>query len=107
MLNVLSDLQAAVQTRTSFGEGICLHSAVARTVQPRKGSVVFARPRARSVVFAPRAHRAADVFGQLRLGAGLAVRPGQPNSRKQYSHMTRIVAASGGAKGPHPAREPV
>ena len=31
----------------------------------------------------------------------------QPDLSKQFPHMTRIAAAYGGAKGPHPARDPV
>jgi hypothetical protein len=97
MLNMLSDLEAAAaQVRTPSGSGACLPSGVAATTQMREGTVEYARPR----IF-----WAADVSGQRRLAAGLAVLVlGQPN-QKQYPHTTRI-AASGGTKGPHPWREP-
>jgi hypothetical protein len=78
-----------------IGAGVCLPSGVAGTAQPREG-VVYARPRA---------FWAAEAFGRGRQAAGLAaVALGQPNPSKQYPHTTRI-AASGGAKGPHPVRE--
>jgi hypothetical protein len=104
MLNMLSDLEAAAaglqagtEALTPFGSDACLPSGVAATTQVREGSVVYARPRA---------FWAADVSVQPRLAAGLAALAfGQPNSSKQYPHTTRI-AASGGTKGPHPAREP-
>jgi hypothetical protein len=97
MLNMLSDLEAAAEARTPFGSDACLPSGVARTTQMREGSVVYARPRA---------FWAADVSGLRRIAADLAALAlGQPDPSKQYPHTTRI-AASGGTKGPHPAREP-
>ena len=97
MLNLVSGLEAATDARAPFSVGACLPSAAVRTAQPRKGAVTFARPRA---------FWAADVFGQRHPAADLAVALGQPNPSKQnYPYMTRI-AAGGGAKGPHPAREP-
>ena len=97
MLNMLSDLEAAAaQARTPFGSDACLPSGVTATTQMRERSVVYVRPRI---------SWAADVSGQRRLAAGLAVLAlGQPN-QKQYPHTTRI-AASGATKGPHPWREP-
>ena len=97
MMNLLSGLEAAAEARTSFGEGACLRSAAVRTAQPRQGATVFVRPRA---VWA------SDAFGQSRLAADLAVAFGQPNPYKPNPYTTRIAAMSGGAKGPHPAREP-
>ena len=97
MLNMLSDLEIAAEARTPFGSDTCLPSGVAATTQMHEGFALYARPRA---------FWAADVSGQRRLAADLAgLAFGQPNSSKQYPHTTRI-AASGGAKGPHPAREP-
>ena len=103
MLNTHSDLEAAIGLEANagacmpFGEGICLRSGAVRPTQPRKGSLVYPRPRA---------FWATDVAGQRRMAAGLAAAAlGQPNASKQYPHTTR-VAASGGTKGPHPAREP-
>ncbi len=97
MVNLLSGLETAAEARTSFGEGACLRPAAVRTAQPRKGSAIFARPRA---------SWASDVFGRRHLAAGLAIAFGQPNPYEQNPYLTRIAAASGGAKGPHPAREP-
>jgi hypothetical protein len=97
MVNMLSDLEAAAEARTSFGTGACLRLAAVRTAQPRTGSTVYVRPRA---------FWASDVFGQRHAAAGLGVALRQPNPYKPNNYMARIAAASGGAKGPHPAREP-
>ena len=98
MLNLTSDVEAAAEARTPFGEGACLPSVAVRTAQPHQ-RVTFVRPRA---------HWAADVFAQRRTASGRGMALGQPNPGKQnYPYPTRIAAASGGAKGPHPARDPV
>ena len=97
MLNMISDLETAAEARAPLGSDTCLPASAAATTQMHKGFAVYARPRA---------FWAADVSGQRRLAADLAALAfGQPNSSKQYPHTTRI-AASGGTKGPHPAREP-
>ncbi len=96
MLNLLSDLETAAEAHAPFSAGACLPSGPVQTAQPRKVAVTYARPRA---------FRAADVFGHGRPAADLAVALGQQDSQKKNPYMTRI-AASGGAKGPHPAREP-
>jgi hypothetical protein len=97
MMNLLSGLEAAAEAHTSFGAGACLRQAAVRTAQPCEGAVTFARPRA---------SWASDVFGQRQPAAGLAAAFGQPNPYKPNLYTTRIAAMSGGAKGPHPAREP-
>jgi hypothetical protein len=97
MVNLLSGSEAAADARTSFDEGACLRQAAVRTAQSRKGAATFARPRA---------FWASDVFGRRHPAAGLTVAFGQPDPYKPNPYMTRIAAASGGAKGPHPAREP-
>jgi hypothetical protein len=97
LLTMRSDLEAATEARMPFGSDACLPSGAARTTQLRGGFVIYMRPRA---------FWAADVSVLRRQAAGLAALAlGQPNSSKQYPHTTR-VAASGGTKGPHPAREP-
>ena len=96
MLNMISDLEAAAEARMPIGAGVCLPTGVVGTARPHEGAM--ARPR-------PRAFWAAEAFGRGRKAAVLAaVALGQPDSSKQYPHTTRI-AASGGAKGPHPVRE--
>ena len=97
MLNMISDLEAAAETRAGFGTGAVLPSGI-QTAQPVCTGVALARRRA---------FWAADVFGRSRTAADLNVALGQRNSGKQHPYMTRIAAPSGGAKGPHPAREPV
>jgi hypothetical protein len=99
MLNKVSDIGAAAEARTPFGAGACLPSVVVWTTQPNRCTPVS--PRAR-------AFRAVDVFGQRHTASGLEMALGQPNPSKQnYLYPTRIAAASGGAKGPQPARDPV
>jgi hypothetical protein len=97
MLNTNSGLETAAEARAAFGTGTALPSVVLTAQSPCTG-VVLARPRA---------FWAAGVFGRGRMAADLNDALGQRNSGKQYPHTTRIVAPSDGAKGPHPAREPV
>jgi hypothetical protein len=99
MLNMVSDIEAAADARTLFGEGACLPSAAVRAAQPHRRAVAFQRPR-------PRAFWAADVFGQRHALSDLGVASGQPNPGKQnYPYPTRIAVAGGCVKGPHPARD--
>jgi hypothetical protein len=99
MLNIDVDVEAAAEARTPLGEGACLPSVAVRATHVHRCVAEFPRPRA---------FWAADGFGQRHMASGLAVTPGQPNPSKQnYPYPTRIAAASGGAKGPHPARDPV
>jgi hypothetical protein len=101
MLNKVSDVEAAAEARTPFGEGACLPSVAVRTAQSHRRTAEFARPR-------PRAFWATDVFGQRRTASDRGMALGQPNpSKHNYPYPTRIAAASGGTKGPHPARDPV
>jgi hypothetical protein len=95
MLTMDSDFEAAAVVRAPFSMGTCLPLAAVRTAQPRMGAIAFARPRAWAIG-SERRHPAADLSAVL----------GQPNQSKQnYPYQTRI-AAGGGAKGPHPARDP-
>ena len=97
MLNLTSELEAVATAREPFSMGACLPSAVVRAAQPRMGAIAFARPRA---------FWATDVSGRRHPASVLSAVLGQPTQRKQnYPYMTRI-AAGGGAKGPHPARDP-
>ncbi len=98
MLNPISVLENAADAHVRFGSGAALPSGVRTAQSPCTGAVMFARPRA---------FRAVDVFGSSRMAADLNEALGQRNTGKQYPHTTRITAPSGGAKGPHPAREPV
>ena len=101
MLNKVSEIEAAAEASTPFGEGACLPSVAVRTAQSHRRTAAFARPR-------PRAFWAANVFGQRHTASELGMALGQPNPGKQnYPYPTRIAAASDGAKGPHPARDPV
>ena len=96
MLNSNSDFEAVATARAQSSMGTCLPSAVIAPARPPMGAIAFARPRAFSGTDVSRRHQA----------AGLSAALGQPTQRKQnYPYSTRI-AASGGAKGPHPAREP-
>jgi hypothetical protein len=96
VVNMISDLEAAAaNARSPLARGASMPSAVL-TAQPRNGADVFACPRV----------WASDAFGQRRSAADLGVALGRRNPGKQYPHTTRIAAASGGAEGPHPPREP-
>ena len=97
MLTIASDLEAAAAVRAPFSTGACLPSAVIGTAQPRMGAIAFARPRA---------IWASDGSGRRHPAADLSAVQGQPSqSKENYPYTTRI-AAGGGAKGPHPARDP-
>ncbi len=98
MLNAISGLENAAEAHAGFGMGAALPLGVLTTAQFPCTGAVLARPRA---------FWAVDVFGRSRMAADLNVTLGQRNSGKQYPHTTRIAAPSGGAKGSHPAREPV
>jgi hypothetical protein len=96
MLNMISDLKAA-DARAPFSVGACLPSVVVRPDRPHEGTVAFTHPRA---------FRSAALLRQRPPAAGAGMALGQPNPvSKQYPYSTRI-AASGGAEGPHPVREP-
>ncbi len=99
MSNLNSGLEPDANAQTQSVRGTVLPSAV-MTAQPRNGGDLFARPRA---------PWAADASGYRRPAADPSVALGQrnPDPAKQYPHTTRIAAVSGGAEGPHPAREPV
>jgi hypothetical protein len=95
MLNILSDLEAA-EARAPFSVGACLPSVVVRPDRSQEGTVAFTHPRAFW----------GAVLRQRLVAAGAGMAFKQPNpAKKQYPYPTRI-AASGGAEGPHSAREP-
>jgi hypothetical protein len=97
MLNSNSDFEAVATARAQSSMGACLPSAVIRPVRLPEGAIAFARPRAAW---------ATDGSGRRHPAAGLSAALGQPTQRKQNYPYTTRIAASGGAKGPHPAREP-
>jgi hypothetical protein len=100
MLNMISDVTAAADTRFGFGTGVFPLSGV-RTVVPSSTGPVDA---------CPRAYWATAVHGKPRFAVSHEPVLGQQtfNSIKQYDPQTiRVAAASGGALGSHPAREPV
>lgn len=98
MLNLTSDFEAVATAREPFSMGACLPSAVIRPVRLPEGAMAFARPRA---------FWTTDGSGRRHAAAGQSAALGQPTQRKQNYPYTTRTAASGGAKGPHPAREPV
>jgi hypothetical protein len=106
MLNFPSNLETAAGARAGSGLG-AFRPGAAGTAKPNcTGAVALPRPR-------PCAVSAADVFGHGRAAAfqGPAAGQGQPSelqsTSEKYAHTTRIAAASGGALGPHSARDPV
>jgi hypothetical protein len=96
MLTMDSGLEAAT-ARAPFSMGTCLPSAVGGAAQPRKGAMAFARPRA---------FWATDVSGRRHPASAFSAAIGQPSQSKQNYPYTTRIAAGGGAKGPHPARDP-
>jgi hypothetical protein len=106
MLNILSNPETAAGARAGSGLGAFLPGHVGTVKPSSTGAMALRRPR-------PRAVSPADVFGHGRTAAfqGTAAGQGQPfglqNNCEKYAHTTRIAAASGGASGPHPARDPV
>jgi len=98
MLNTISDIEAAAEARAPFGVGACLPSDVVRPDRPHEGTGAFTHSRA---------FHGATALRQRELAGDAGMALGRPNSgmKQQYPYPTRI-AASGGAKGSHPAREP-
>ena len=125
MLSLLSPVEAAAQACALTRTGTPLMWSCVTDPGVRSLETVVGRPAAAAVVFArPRtqASRRSVLFANAIGAAGQAVfaRPQLPsqnqphlsqhdeiNSSQKYAHTTRIAAASGGAKGPHPARDPV
>lgn len=101
MLNLISDVTAAADTRTvdcQLATGAFLPGRVNAAHQCPGGVPMFARRRGST---------GASLLGLRRKAAVHWLPQGQPSIRKQYSTMTRSAAATGGALGPHPARDPV
>ena len=101
MVNSISDVTAAAAARVVDcwpAMGAFLPGGVNAVHQFPSGALWFARPRAISGASTLGLGRKAAVHGLLQ---------GQPSIRKQYPIMTRSAAATGGALGPHPARDPV
>lgn len=102
MLNLISDVTAAADTRTvdcQLATGAFLPGRrVDAAHQCPSGVLLFARPRGSTD---------AGVLGLGRKAAVHGLPQGQPSIRKQYPTMARSAAATGGALGPHPARDPV
>jgi hypothetical protein len=126
MLSLLSPVEAAAQARALTRTGTPLMWACVTDPGVRSSETATGRPAAAAVVFVrprPQASTSSALFAKNAIGAaGQAVfaRPqlpsqNQPNlsqhieikSSQKYAHTTRIAAAGGGAKGPHPARDPV
>jgi hypothetical protein len=125
MLSLLSPVEAAAQARALTRTGTPLMWACVTDPGVRSLETAIGRPAAAAVVFArprPLASTRPVLFENATEAAGQAVfaRPqlpshNQPNlsqqneikSSQNYAHTTRIAAAGGGAKGPHPARDPV
>jgi len=99
-----------MRARSRRGTLACAHTPVPRSLAlelagPTKAS---AQPVAAKAFARPQARIADQFFGNGAQAAGLAKLPGQPISKVNYAHTTRIAALKGsGALGPHPARDPV
>ncbi len=101
MITSISDVTAAAATRGADSRsamGAFLPGGVNAVHQFPSGALWCARPRAIS---------GASTLGFGRKPAVHGLLQGQPSIRKQYPIMTRSAAVTGGALGPHPARDPV
>ena len=112
MLNIFSSLETAAGARAGSGLGACPPGPV-WTVKPNGTDVmVLPRPRPRAVSPAGvYGHSHSHSHGRTAAFQGTSAGQGQPfglqNNCEKYALTTRIAAASGGASGPHPARDPV
>ena len=101
MLNFISDVPAAADARTAVCQpatGAFLPGRVDAAHQRSSGVLMLVRPRGIN---------GTGVFGQGRKAAVHGLPQGQQSIRQQFPTMTRSAAATGGALGPHPARDPV
>ncbi len=107
MLNIFSSLETAVSARAGSRLGACPPGRAGTVDQSSMG--VMARPR-------PRAVSSAGVFGHGRTAAfqgtaagltGHSQPSGLQRNCEKYVHTTRATAASGGAPGLQPRRDPV
>jgi len=96
--NVISAAEAAAEARAGSCPGAVLPEGFGADVASGTGVVSYARPRAVWGV---------DVFAAGRMATSQDQPLGLQCPSLHYPHKTRIVAASGGALGPHPARDPV
>ena len=72
--------------------------------RPAAAAVVFPRPRPLSKSQLSKSQLSENQLSENQFGEN---QPFQEQSSQKYAHTTRIGAAGGGAKGPHPARDPV
>jgi hypothetical protein len=101
MLNFISDVPAAADARTADCQpatGAFLPGHVDAAHQRSSGVLMLVRPRGVTRT---------GVLGQGRKAAVHGLPQGQQSIRQQFPTMTRSAAATGGALGPHPARDPV
>ncbi len=102
MLNSISHIAAPAATRA-----IGCRPATGAFL-PDWANAVRQRPSGARVFTRPGGVADASTFGLGRKAAVSVLPQGQPSVRKQqYLIMARRAAASGGALGPHPARDPV
>jgi hypothetical protein len=114
MLNILSNTETAADPRAGSVPGAVLPGYVG-TVEPNgTGAMVRPRPRSGATVgvlghgngnSTAAAFQSTAACRARRQPSGMASE--LQNSCEKYAHTTRIAAASGGASGPHPARDPV
>jgi hypothetical protein len=101
MVNSISDATAAAGARAVKcwpATGAFMAGSVDAAHQCPSGAVTFVRPRA---------IQGAGVSGYGLAKAVSGLPQGQPSVRKQYPNQARSAAASGGALGPLPPRDPV
>ena len=94
--NSMADV--AANTRDWSGMGTVLSCRGEAAPGDRALAMAVARPQVRP---------AAVHYPSGTYAAGRAELAQQQRASRKYAHTTRIASAFGGAKGPHPARDPV
>jgi hypothetical protein len=98
VLNMNSDIETAVKPLPRFGMGARLRALVPSATPASTCAVAFARRGTGT---------AANAFKLRSVLAATGYATDSQLTGEQFAHMTLIPASSGGALGPHPAREPV
>jgi hypothetical protein len=108
VLNFISDVPAAADARTAVCQprtAVCQPATGA--FLPGRVDAAYQRSSGALMLVRPRGVNGTGVYGQGRKAAVHGLPQGQQSIRQQFPTMTRSAAATGGALGPHPARDPV
>ncbi len=109
MLSLTSPTEAAPAMRALTRTGTQLLGGCVADPGVRSMEAAIGRPAAAAVVFPRPRPLGKNQLSKNQLSENQVSKnqPFQEQSSQKYAHTTRIAAAGGGAKGPHPARDPV